>query len=81
MKKNIYFFDDPKKTKAVVIGYIASCVILLIIDLFIHKHGHFSWEDKPGFFAIFGFLSCVILALIVRYGLRKLLKRKEGYYD
>lgn len=80
MKKQ-HLFDNPKNIKLVVRGFFISCIMLLIVDLFIHKHGHFSFEEKPEFFAVFGFVSCVILVLVAKYGLRKIAKRKEGYYD
>ena len=44
------------------------------------KPGHFSVEEWPGFFAVFGFVACVGLAVVAR-GLRVLLKRREDYYD
>ena len=79
--KKSHFFDNPKNVKKVLAGFFGACIVLLIVDIFIHKHGHFSWEEKPAFFAVYGFVSCVILVLAAKYVLRKLVKRKEGYYD
>jgi hypothetical protein len=54
--------------------------LLLAIDLFIPKHGHFAWEEAPFFFAVYGFIGCVSLIFIAKV-LRLLVKRKENYYD
>jgi hypothetical protein len=54
--------------------------VLLVIDFFIPKHGHFPWEDAWGFYAAYGFIGCVALIFIAK-GLRLLVKRREGYYD
>ncbi|MGR3178942.1 MAG: hypothetical protein ACUZ8E_12890 [Candidatus Anammoxibacter sp.] len=80
-KEKKHFFDNPKNVNKVLAVFFGACIVLLIVDIFIHKHGHFSWEEKPEFFAVYGFVSCVILVLAAKYVLRKLVKRKEGYYD
>ncbi len=83
MEEKTHFFDKPSNVKRVIISFFAVCVVLLVLDLLIprHEHGHFSVEDHPEFFATFGFVACVILVLVSKYVLRKLVKRKEGYYD
>lgn len=80
-KEKKHFFDKPRNVKGLLIFLFGSCIVLLIIDFFIHKHGHFDMEEWPEFYATYGFVSCVILVLAAKYGLRKIVKRKEGYYD
>lgn len=60
--------------------FYIGLLILLIIDFFIEKHGHFSWEVAPVFFAVYGFISCVSLIFIAKV-LRFIVKRREDYYD
>lgn len=74
------FLDLPKNRKRVIRYFYVSLVILLIVDFFIHKHGHFSWEVAPEFFAAYGFIACVSLIFIAKI-LRFIVKRKEDYYD
>ncbi len=56
------------------------CALVVAADFFYEKHGHYSWEDFPGFYALFGFVSCVALVLAATQ-LRRILKRDEDYYD
>ena len=78
-KKHV--FDNPKNVNLVLYGLFASLVLLLAIEPFIHKHPYFVWEDWFGFYAIYGFVACVLLVLAAKYVLRSMTKRKEDYYD
>ncbi len=80
MKKELKTFDDPKNVKILLRIFYASLVVLLIVDLFIHKHADFPWEDAPNFFAAYGFVSCVLLIFIAKI-LRRFIKKDETYYD
>ena len=80
MKKELDIFDKPKNVKRFLGIFYLSLVVLLIIDFFIHKHGEFPWEDAPNFFAVYGFVSCVLLIFIAKV-LRIFIKRDENYYE
>jgi hypothetical protein len=80
MKKELKIFDDPKNVKRLLFGFYVSLIILLIIDFFIHKHGAFPWERFPNFFAVYGFVSCVLLIFIAK-ALRLFIKKGEDYYE
>lgn len=80
-KEKRHIFDNKKNVNRLIMFFFGSCLALLIIDIFIHKHGHFSWEEKPAFYATFGFVTCVVLVLTAKYLLRKIVKRDEGYYQ
>ncbi len=76
-----HLFDHPNNVKRVLKTFFGSLVALLVIDLFIHKHAYFPWEEWPEFYAVFGFVACVCLVLAAKYILRPLVKREEDYYD
>jgi hypothetical protein len=76
-----HFFDSPENLKKFLKGFFASLVVLIVIDLFVHKHPYFALEGYPSFYATFGFVACVVLVLAARYILRPLIKRREDYYD
>ena len=77
-KKHI--FDNPKNIQRVLYGLFGSLILLLALELFVDKHPYFSWEEWPGFYAIFGLAACVLLVLVANI-LRPLVKRDEDYYD
>jgi hypothetical protein len=74
-------YDNPKNVQRVLYGLFASLALLLALEPFIHKHPYFAWEESFGFYAIYGFIACVLLVLAAKYILRPFVKRKEGYYD
>jgi hypothetical protein len=76
-----YLFDNPRNVNRLLACFFSSLVVLLIIDLFVHKHPHFPWEGWPEFFAVYGFVACVVLVIAAKYILRPLVKRREDYYD
>ncbi|MCP4111191.1 MAG: hypothetical protein GY749_37645 [Desulfobacteraceae bacterium] len=80
MKNELKIFDKPENVKRLLVIFYISLVLLLAADFFIHKHAEFPWEEAPGFFAAYGFVSCVMLIFIAKI-LRIFIKRKENYYD
>jgi hypothetical protein len=78
--KEITWLDSPKNRRRVRGWLYASLAGLLAIDGMITKHGHFPWEEAPGFYAAYGFIGCVSLIFIAKL-LRRLVRRKEDYYD
>jgi drug/metabolite transporter (DMT)-like permease len=76
-----YLFDRPGNVTRLLACFFSSLVILLIIDLFVHKHPHFPWEGWLEFYAVYGFVACVALVITAKYILRPLVKRREDYYD
>lgn len=80
-RKKEYFFDKPKNVKRLFLFFYALLLVLLITEFFIHKHTYFSWEEWPGFYAVYGFVAFVVLIFTAKYILRTFVKRKEDYYD
>ena len=79
-QREITILDSSKNRARVRIYFYISLLILLVIEFFTPKQGHFSWEAAYGFYAVYGFIGCVSLIFIAK-GLRWLVKRKEDYYD
>ena len=79
-RKKRLVYDDPQHVKVFLRVFFASLALLLVVDLFVGKHGDFHWEGVPEFFAAYGFISCVALVLVAKV-LRILIKRDEDYYD
>ena len=79
-KQKTYLFDNPRNVRRVVLGLVGACVILAGLDLVVHRHVYHPWETMVGFYAVYGFVACVLLVLLAKE-LRKVLMRKEDYYD
>lgn len=80
MKKEITIFDNPKNVRRLLGFFFAVLALLLVADVFVHKHGHFYFEDMPAFFAAYGFVACVLVIFGSKV-LRFFLGRKEDYYE
>ncbi len=76
-----YLFDKPRNVKILFVSFYSSLLVLLGIEFFVHKHAYFPWEEWPEFYAVYGFVACVVLVLVAKYILRPLMKRREDYYD
>lgn len=62
------------------IVFIVVLAATVFADLFIDHHGTFGIDDGIGFYAWYGFLSCVVL-VFGSIALGRILKRPDGYYD
>ena len=75
-----HLFDNPQNVKRILHSLYLSCVILLVLDVVIHRHVVHSWEGLWGFYPVYGFVGCVVLVLIANW-MRTFLMRSEDYYD
>lgn len=75
-----HFFDKPNNVRWVLRVFYALCVILLAADFIIHRHQSHRWDGLPVFYALFGFVACVVLVLVAKE-MRKALMRDENYYE
>ena len=76
-----YIFDNKKNVQRVLYGLFCTLILLLALEPFVHKHSYFAWEKWFGFYAVYGFVACVLLVLAAKYILRPFIKREEDYYD
>jgi len=75
-----HFFDKPENVNRLLKGFYAICILLVVADFVIHRHISLSWEEIPAFYALYGFIACVVLVVIAKE-MRKVIMRKEDYYD
>ena len=85
------WLDDPANVKKFLRWFYWICGLIILADvvfsIFWHKHATFSDgsalespETLPTFYGLYGFLGCAGLILAAKE-LRKLVMRKEDYYD
>jgi len=60
--------------------FIATLLMTVIAGFFVHQHESFGIEDSFGFFAWYGFVTCVGMVVFAKL-LGIFLKRPENYYD
>jgi hypothetical protein len=75
-----YWLDAPENVRRIVYALYALSALFALIDLVVPRESQFPFEAWPGFFAGFGFLACVVLVLAAK-AMRRLLMRREHYYD
>lgn len=80
MRHKTGWFDKPGNFKKFLRLFFISLGALLLVDLFIPKHGAFEFEDAPEFFAAYGFICYVGLIMVAKLW-RHVVKRREDYYD
>lgn len=78
-KEKVYLFDNKKNVQKVLYSLYLACAILLATDFFYPRHTIHPWEGLIGFYALYGFLGCVVLVLVAK-AMRKVVMRKEDYY-
>ncbi len=74
-----HLFDDPRNVRRVIRGLLVLCAILLGLDLVLHRHVDHPWEAMVGFYAVYGFVGCVVLVLLAKV-LRRVVMRGEDFY-
>ena len=78
-----HWLDQAQNVNRIYYGLVLVCVVLVLLDLghwVYDKHAHFGWENLFGFYGFFGF-AAFFLAVLAGKQLRKILMRREDYYD
>jgi len=79
-EQKIHWLLRKKTIRHLWIGFIVVLAITLLAGIFVHQHESFGIEDSFGFFAWYGFITCVAMVIFAKL-LGIFLKRPENYYD
>jgi len=60
--------------------FFVISALLFLADFVVDRKVHQSAEKLPGFYAVYGFIGCVVLVLAAKE-LRRVVMRPESYYD
>jgi len=74
-----HLFDNPLNVKRILKLLYTICGLLVVLDFVIHRHTYLDIEKIPAFYAVYGFVGCVLLVLIAKW-MRSFLMRDEDYY-
>jgi len=75
------FFERPGVIGKLKAAFAIVLAVLFVLDVVVHKHPYFRWEDLPGFYVFYGFISCVVIVAVSKLLGRIGLQRQEDYYD
>jgi len=75
-----YWLDRKENVTTVYRAVWGIGALLLLAELFLHRHEEFGFAAWFTFYALFGFVACVTLVLTAK-ALRRILKRPEDYYE
>ena len=77
------YFDQESTKKMLWKILWGLCILFVLLEIPLHRHGHFGDKSIDGifaFYALLGFLSCFLCILVAKL-LGVFLKVKEDYYD
>lgn len=79
-KNNIGWADRPEIQQRIRYAIYVVCGLLVLTDLIVHRHTYLPVEEMPAFYAFYGFAALVAVVMLSKE-LRKLVGRREDYYD
>ena len=79
---NLIDIIEKLRTKTVKKLAYGILVLLVAADFIIPRHEiHFLGDKVPGFWSLFGFISCVLIIVVSKWLGYHWLMRDEDYYD
>jgi hypothetical protein len=83
IKRVVDFFGDETYAKQRRRLFYLTLVLVVVADFLVSReHAEHPWERVPGWSAVYGFASCVLLIFISKFlGHQGGLMRREDYYD
>lgn len=76
----MHWLYRPENRRPIWIAFAIVLAATVAAGFLVDMHPHFAFESWPAFFAIYGFLACVVLVFGAKL-LGVLLKRPDTYYD
>ncbi len=73
------FLVSEKTRKGFIYILLIATLVSIAADFFIHRHGHFRFEESFGFYAFFAFIAFSFVVLM-GWPLRRFTGRSEDYY-
>ena len=83
IKRVVDFFGDGKYMNQRRRLFYLVLVLIVVADFLVSReHAEYLWDGLPGWSAVYGFGSCVLLIFVSKFlGHRGGLMRREDYYD
>lgn len=83
IKKIVDYIGNPENSFKLKKMLYISLVIIVISDFFAPRpHAHYLWDKIPGWGAVYGFVSCVLIIIVSKFiGHQGGVMKNEDYYD
>ena len=79
---NLIDIIEKLRTKTVKKLAYGILVLLVAVDFIIPRHEiHFFGDKIPGFWSLYGFISCVLIIVVSKWLGQHWLVRDDDYYD
>ena len=61
---------------------LGALIVFVLLDVLVFaREGDYFWYNIPGYFAVFGFVGCIVIVLASKWIGHAWLQRDEDYYD
>jgi hypothetical protein len=83
IKRIVDFFGDGRYLVARRLLFYLVLVLIVAADFLVSRdHAEYLWDRLPGWSAVYGFGSCVLIIFVSKFlGHQGGLMRREDYYD
>ena len=73
---------NKKRIQALKWIFFALLAVVFAADFFVERHhAEFPWDNLPGFSAVYGFVSVIVIIIVAKIIGAVIVTRKEDYYD
>ncbi len=80
MKNDLHPLLQARSLRLLKIIFGVVLALTLLAGLFTHQHTYFGVEDYFGFYAAYGFFTCIAMVIVAKI-LGIFIKRPEDYYQ
>ncbi|RWE88863.1 hypothetical protein [Mesorhizobium sp.] len=83
IRRVVNFFGEARYAEQRRRLFYLALVLIVIADFLVpREHAEYLWDRLPGWSAVYGVLSCVLLIFVSKFlGHQGGLMRREDYYD
>jgi hypothetical protein len=83
IKRIVLYVGNPANVNSLKKMSYVALVLVFLSDFFVHRdHAIYIWDKIPGFGALYGFVSCVVIILVSKFiGHQGGVMQGEDYYD
>lgn len=79
-EKEVHWLVRPSTIKKLWVVFFIVLGLTLLAQAFVHIHEYFAIDEWFGFYAFYGFFSCVAMVIVAKL-LGLVLKQPDDFYD